>query len=366
MANLNPRPPLTDEERHLLTDPAALAAATAKAPVVLADRTVDNLEIRGQSFSKVKWSGVDFRNARIAATRFGQAELDQVSFDACSFEDVAFEQTRLRRCNLQSADIRRLHFSCVSASELVMSACICKQVVIQDSEFQSFEDRASVFANPELRRVRWLAPQWRGTRFEHAQVDDVSMVGGVLGGVTFTEGRGRGLLVQDALVDVLDFVLGTWVALTFGRIHGRSLRLTEVDTTALSLLDCGELVGVAIAGGKVAGLAIDRCPTLGLVSFGKVAIRGLGVSDSFIDGAYWQGCTVTDDSNIERSCLAGLTLTQSQIRALAIRDTQFTVGLRLEGAHVEGLKLERISYAPDLELRTDGLRYGPGERFPTR
>ena len=64
--------------------------------------------------------------------------------------------------------------------------------------------------------------------------------------------------------------------------------------------------------------------------------------------------------------MAGLTLTRSQIHDLAIRDTQFTVALRLEGAHIEGLKLERISYAPDLDLRTDGLSYGPGARFPTR
>ena len=76
--------------------------------------------------------------------------------------------------------------------------------------------------------------------------------------------------------------------------------------------------------------------------------------------------TITDSNSIERSCLAGLTLTQSKIHQLVIRDTQFTVGLRLEGAHFEGLVLERISYAPDLDLRTDGLSYGPGARFPTR
>jgi hypothetical protein len=174
------------------------------------------------------------------------------------------------------------------------------------------------------------------------------------------------LLVQDTLVDGLDFVLGSWTALTFDGIRGRSLRLTEVGVTGLSLLACGELVGVAIAGGSVTGLAIDRCPTLGLVSFGQVPIQGLMVSESFIDGAYWQGCSITNDGSIERSCLAGLTLTRSQIHDLAIRDTRFTVGLRLQGAHVERLELERISYAPDLDLRTDGLTYGPGARFPTR
>jgi uncharacterized protein YjbI with pentapeptide repeats len=365
-ASDSPRPLLTDDERRLLTDPAAFAEAAAKGPVILNDRTVEGLEIRDMVFAAVTWTGVDFRTAKFSATSFAGAELREVTFTYCNFNDVAFENSRLDQCAFDFTELKQVRISDSIAAKLALSACTCKDVVFERSEFDSATDRGSTFARGRWSEVRWKAPEWRATRFDKVQMDDITIAGGTLAGVTFTDARGRGLLVQGTLLDGLDFVLGTWTALTFDGIRGRTLRLTEVGVTGLSLLACGELVGVAIAGGNVTGLAIDRCPTLGLVSFGQVPIRGLMVSDSFIDGAYWQGCTITDDSSIERSALAGLTLTQSKIHDLAIRDTQFTVGLRLEGAHFEGLKLDRISYAPDLDLRTDGLSYGPGAHFPTR
>jgi uncharacterized protein YjbI with pentapeptide repeats len=361
-----PRPQLTDDERRLLTDPAAFAEAAAKGPVIVNDRSVEGLEICDMVFDAVQWIGVDFRMAKFSATRFSGAGLREVTFTYCNLDNVAFENCSLDQCTFDFTELGRVRMSDSKTMTLVMSGCTCKDVVFERSEFESMTDRLSTFTRARWSDVRWKAPEFRGTRFDKIQVEDTLITGGTLVGVTFTDAQGRSLIVQGTLVDGLDFVLGTWTALTFDGIRGRTLRLTEVGVTGLSLLACGELVGVAIAGGNVTGLAIDRCPTLGLVSFGQVPIRGLMVSDSFVDGAYWQGCTITDDSSIERSCLAGLTLTRSQIHDLAIRDTQFTVGLRLEGAHFEGLKLDRISYAPDLDLRTDGLTYGPGARFPTR
>jgi uncharacterized protein YjbI with pentapeptide repeats len=361
-----PRPQLTDDERRLLTDPAAFAEAAAKGPVILNDRTVEGLEIRDMVFDAVQWIGVDFRMAKFSGTRFTGTELREVTFTHCNLDHVALENSRLDQCTLESVQLNHLRISDSHAVKLALSGCTCKDVVFERCAFESATDRGSTFTRGRWSEVRCTTPEFRGTRFDKVQVDDVAIAGGTLAGVTFTAAAGRSLFVQGTLVDGLDFVLGSWTALTFDGIHGRTLRLTEVGVTALSLLACGELVGVAIAGGSVTGLAIDRCPTLGLVSFGQVPIRGLMVSDSFIDGAYWQGCAITDDSSIERSCLAGLTLTHSQILDLTLRDTQFTVGLRLEGAHVEGLKLERISYAPNLDLRTDGLTYGPGARFPPR
>jgi uncharacterized protein YjbI with pentapeptide repeats len=360
------RPQLTDDERRLLTDPVAFAEAAAKGPVIVNDRTVEGLEIRDMVFAAVQWIGVDFRMAKLSATRFAGAELREVTFTHCNLDHVAFETSRLDQCSFDSDQLSHLRIADSHAVKLALSGCTCKDVIFERCAFESATDRGSTFTRGRWSEVQWKAPELRGTRFDKVQVEDVTIAGGTLAGVTFTDARGRGLLVQGTLVDGLDFVLGTWTALTFDGIRGRALRLTEVGATALSLLACGELVGVAIAGGSVAGLAIDRCPTLGLVSFGQVPIQSLMVSDSFIDGAYWQGCTITDSNSIERSCLAGLTLTQSKIHHLVIRDTQFTVGLRLEGAHFEGLVLERISYAPDLDLRTDGLSYGPGARFPTR
>jgi uncharacterized protein YjbI with pentapeptide repeats len=343
-----------------------LAQAAAKGPVIVNDRSVEGLEIRDMVFAAVQWIGVDFRMAKLSATRFTGAALREVTFSYCNLDNVAFESCRLDQCTFDFAELGRVRLSDSKAVTLVLSGCTGKDVVFERSEFESATDRASTFTRARWSDVRWKAPEFRGTRFDKLEVEDTLITGGTLAGVTFTAAQGRGLILQGTLVDGLDFVLGAWTALTFDGIRGRALRLTEVGVTGLSLLACGELVGVAIAGGSVTGLAIDRCPTLGLVSFGQVPIRGLMVSDSFIDGAYWQGCTISDDSSIERSCLAGWTLTRSRILDLTLRDTQFTVGLRLEGAHVEGLKLERISYAPGLDLRTDGLSYGPGARFPTR
>jgi uncharacterized protein YjbI with pentapeptide repeats len=365
-ASDTPRPLLTNDERRLLTDSVAFAEAAAKGPVILNDRTVEGVEIRDMVFSAIRWTGVDFRRTTFSAISFASAELREVTFTNCNLDNVTVENSRLDQCTFDFAEIKRMRISDSTTAKLALSACTCKDMVFERSEFESAVDRASTFTRARFSDMRWKTPEWRGTHFDKVHVENATIAGGMLAGVTFTDALGRSLLVQGTLVDGLDFVLGSWTALTFEGIRGRTLRLTEVGVTGLSLLACGELVGVAIAGGNVAGLAIDRCPTLGLVSFGQVPIQSLMVSDSFIDGAYWQGCTITDDNSIERSCLAGLTLTRSKIAQLAIRDTQFTVALRLEGAHIEGLKLERISYAPDLDLRTDGLSYGPGARFPTR
>ncbi len=368
MAPPNPsaRPPLTDEEQRLLIDPVFLAEASKKGPIVFQDRSVQGLEIRDQGFHGVRFAGVDFHNTRLSATAFARAALHEVTFTACTFDDVGFERSRLERCGFDFCQMGRVRIVDSSAAELNLQGCTWKDSLFERAEFQSLVDRGGSFLRSQFGNLRLLTPELRGTRFDHAQIEDVAVVGGTLAGVTFTAARGRGMLVQSALVDGLDFVLGTWVALTFDQIHGRALRLTEVSSTGLSLLGCGELVGVAVAGGKVAGLAIDRCPTLGLVSFGHANIDNLMVSDSFIDGAFWQGCTIADNNSIERSCLAGLDLGRSSVDGLAIRDTQLTTVLGLQEARVQGLVLERVSYAPDLVVRADGLSYGPGARFPTR
>jgi uncharacterized protein YjbI with pentapeptide repeats len=366
MAPDNSRPPLTDQERRLLTDPAAFAEAAARGPVILNDRSVDGLEINAMAFAAVTWTGVDFQGTKLRATVFTNAELREVTLTGCTFDDVAFERCRLDQCAFDFAECTGLRISDSNALKVSLSACTCKNTVFERSQFQSATDRASTFARTRWSDVCWSAPEMRGTRFDQAQIEDSTIVGGTLAGVTFTDGKGRSLLVQGTLVDGVDFVLGTWVALTFDQIRGRSLRLTEVSATALSLLACGELVGVAIAGGSVTGLAIDRCPTLGLVGFSQVQMRGLMVSDAVIDGASWQRCSITDDSSIERTSLAGLDLGQSILDGVAIRDCEFTIALGLAGANIHGLVLERVRYAPGLDLRADGANYGPGARFPTR
>jgi uncharacterized protein YjbI with pentapeptide repeats len=247
---------------------------------------------------------------------------------------------------------------------LSFSVCECANTSFTNSEFRGFTDRISAFAQAHWANLRLVDPRLRGTHFRGAQVEDTTITGGVLSEVTFSDVRGRGLLLQATLVDGLDFVLGIWVALTFEGIRGRSLRLTEVHATGVSLLGCGELVGVAIAGGAVTGLAVDRCPTLGLVSLAKLPIKDLSVSRSSIDGAAWHDCTITDESSFTDAKFAGLNLSGSTLDSVVIRDTEFAVWLGLESTRISGLVLDRIRYVPGLEIRADGVDYGPGARFP--
>jgi uncharacterized protein YjbI with pentapeptide repeats len=360
-----PRPPLTDEERRLLIDPAYFAVAAAQGPIVLKDRSVENLEIHAHIFSSVRWTGVDFQSTKFSATIFAAAELSEVTFSSCRFADVVFEHSRLDQCAFELAELERVRLVDSATNKLAFTGCVWKDAVFERCQFESATDLSSTFVHTRLHELHWNACAWHGTRFDHAQVGNVTMTGGSFAGVTFTDAQGSSFLVQSTLVDGLDFVLGTWVALTFDQIHGRSLRLTEVAATGFSLLGCGELVGVAVAGGSVTGLAIDRCPALGLVGLAYTDIRGFTVTDSLIDGAFWQRCSLADDSSIERTVLAGLNLGQSTLDGVTIRDTEFTVALALDMARIQGLSLENIRYAPDLELRSDGVIYGPGARFPT-
>jgi uncharacterized protein YjbI with pentapeptide repeats len=362
----SPRPPLTEHEQRLLTDPRYFAEVAAKGPVVLQDRSVAELDIREQRLAGLSLVGVDFEGTSFAATTFAQADLRDVTFTTCTFDDVRFEGSQLGHCGLDFGQLDRVRVADCTLVELTLQGCTWKDSVIERSQFSSLVDRGGNFVRSQLRAVRLAASELHGTRFDRTEVEDLTVAGGTVAGVTFSGAKGRGLLIQSALVDGLDFVLGTWVAVTFDQIRGRALRLTEVQATSVSLLGCGELVGVAVAGGGVAGLAIDRCPTLGLVAFSQVRIGSLLISDSFIDGAFWQRCTITDDSSIERTQLAGLDLSHGTVDGLTIRDSEFTVALGLEGASIQRLLLDRITYAPDLELRSDGISYGPGARFPTR
>jgi uncharacterized protein YjbI with pentapeptide repeats len=361
-----PRPPLADEERRLLTDPAYFAQAAARGPVVLRDRNVQGLDIHGQRFVGIRLAGVDFQDTNIAASTFAQADVEDVTFTTCTFDDVDFEGSQLKGCLFSLSQLARVRIVDSHLYDLALQDCTWKDSVFERSELSSPRTLGGSFVRSRFSALRWVMPELRGTCFDRAKVEELTVTGGTLGGVTFTGSQGRGLLVQGTLIDGLDFVLGTWTALTFDQIRGRALRLTCVDATGVSLLGCGELVGLAVAGGRVAGLAIDRCPTLGLVALGQVTIGNLMVSDSFIDGAFWQRCTLAADGSIERSRLAGLDLAHSTVDGLTISDTEFTVALGLQDASIRGLLLDRIAYAPDLELRADGVSYGPGARFPTR
>ncbi len=360
-----PRPPLTSEEQRLLTDPAYFAQAATHGPVVLQDRSVRGLDIRGQRFAGIRLVGVDFQDTNIATSTFAQADLESVTFAACTFDDVGLEGSELDGCVFSLCQLARVRIADSRLHELTLQDCTWKDAVFERSRLSALRTLGGSFVRSRFSTLHWAMPELRGTCFDRAEVEDLTVTGGTLGGVTFTGSRGRGLLVQGTLVDGLDFVLGTWAALTFDQIRGRALRLTCVDATGVSLLGCGELVGVALAGGQVAGLAIDRCPTLGLLALSQVTIGDLMVSDSFIDGAFWQRCTLAADSSIERTRLAGLDLAYSTVDGLAISDTEFTVALGLQEARIRGLLLDRIAYAPDLELRADGVSYGPGARFPT-
>lgn len=360
-----PRPPLTSEEQRLLTDPAYFAQAATHSPVVIRDRSVQGLDIRGQRFVGIRLACVDFQDTSIADSTFAQADLEDVTFATCAFDDVGLEGSQLTGCLFSLAQLARVRIVDSRLCGLTLQDCTWKDSVLERSLLSSLRTLGGSFVRSRFSALRWLMPELRGTRFDRAKVEELIVIGGTLGGVTFTGSQGRGLLVQGTLVDGLDFVLGTWAALTFDQIRGRALRLTCVDATGVSLLGCGELVGVAVAGGRVEGLAIDRCPTLGLVALGQVTIGSLMISDSFIDGAFWQRCTLAADSSIARARLAGLDLAHSTVDGLAISDTEFTVALGLQDASIQGLQLDRIAYAPDLELRADGVSYGPGARFPT-
>jgi uncharacterized protein YjbI with pentapeptide repeats len=359
-----PRPPLTDQESLWLTDKAAFAKAAALGPVVLRDRTVEELEISDQVFTAITWEGVDFVETRFKATTFADSHLRDIVFAGCRFEDVAWSRCRFERCELESAELQEVRVADCTGEGLAFSCCECTKVDFTNDEFRSFTDHIGNYNQVHWQNLRLVDPSLSGTRFIEAQVEETTMVGGTLADVTFSDGQGRGLLLQATFVDGLDFVLGSWVALTCDGIRGRSLRLTDVQTTGLSLLGCDAFVGVAIAGGAVTGLAIDRCPMLGLLSLAKVQIRGLLVSLSFIDGAAWHDSTISDDSSISESKLAGLNLGGSTLDGVAIRDTEFTVWLGLERTRMSGLVLDRIRYAPGLDVRADGVDYGPGARFP--
>jgi uncharacterized protein YjbI with pentapeptide repeats len=359
-----PRPPLTDEERLWLTDKEALAKAAALGPVVLRDRTVEELEITGQSFAAVTWDGVDFLATRFTGTTIAEAHLRDVTFAGCKLEDVGWSRCRFDKCELESVDLDRVRVTDSTGDGLAFSCCECVETSFVNCEFRAFTDDSGAFTRARWQQLRLVEPSLRGTRFREAQVEDVAITGGTLSGVAFSNGQGRGLLLQGTLVDGLDFTFGTWAALTCDGIRGRTLRLTDVQATGVSLLGCGPLVAVAIAGGAVAGLAVDRCPMLGLFSLAKLQVRALEVSQSFIDGAAWHDCTFADDSRITQAKLAGLNLSGSTLDGVVIRDTEFAVWLGLEATRISGLVLDRIRYTPGLDLRADGVDYGPGARFP--
>ena len=359
-----PRPSLTDQERLWLTDKAAFAKAAALGPVVLRDRTVEELEITDQNFVAITWEGVDFVQSRFTRTTIVNSQLREVTFANCRFEDVAWSRCRFECCELESAELQEVRVADCTGEGLAFSCCECTKVDFTNDEFRGFTDHIGNYNQVHWQNLRLVDPSLSGTRFLEAQVEDTTIVGGTLADVTFSDSQGRGLLLQATFVDGLDFVLGSWVALTCDGLRGRSLRLTDVQATGLSLLGCDAFVGVAIAGGSVTGLAVDRCPMLGLLSLAKVQIRGLLVTLSFIDGAAWHDSTITDDSSFTDAKFAGLNLSGSTLDSVVIRNTEFAVWLGLESTRMSGLVLDRIRYAPGLEVRADGVDYGPGARFP--
>lgn len=359
-----PRPPLTDEERLWLTDKAAFAQAAARGPLVLHDRTVEDLEITDQAFAGVTWDGVDFLQTRFDRTTFVASHLRDVVFADCRFEDVTWSRCRFDHCELESAELEAVRMADCKAEGLAFSCCEGTNTELINDEFRAFTDHIGNYNQARWQNLRLVEPSLQGSRFTEARVEDTTIVGGTLEDVTFSDSQGRGLLLHATFVDGLDFVLGTWVAITCDGISGRSLRVTDVEATGLSLLGCDAFVGLAIAGGAVTGLAVDRCPMLGLLSLAKVDIRSMLISRSFIDGAAWHDCTIGDDSSISEAKLAGLNLGGSTLDAVALRDTELAVWLGLEGTRIQGLVLERLRYTPGLEMRADGVDYGPGARFP--
>jgi uncharacterized protein YjbI with pentapeptide repeats len=359
-----PRPPLTDEERLWLTDHSAFAEAASRGPLVLSDRTIEELEITDQAFVAVTWDSVDFVHSQFLRTTIVDSQFRDVTFVNCRFEDVAWARCRFDRCELESAELERVRLVDCTADRLALVRCECAHTELTNDEFRAFSDELGNYSQAQWTNLRLVEPSLTGSRFLEARVEDLTIVGGTLADVTFSDSQGRALLLQGTFVDGLDFVFGTWVALTCDGVTGRSLRLTDVHTTGLSVLGSDGFTGVAIAGGSVIGLAVDRSPLLGLFSLAKVDIHGLVVSRSFIDGAAWHDCTIGDDSSISETTLAGLNLGGSRLDGVGIRDTEFTVWLGLENARIQGLVLERIRYAAGLDLRTNGVDYGPGAKFP--
>jgi uncharacterized protein YjbI with pentapeptide repeats len=93
--------PLTDEERRVLTDPAALG----EKPLQLTDRLVADLQIPAITFQHARIRDVDFQGVEIRGAQFRDTHLEGVSFKECEIATTTFAGGTFSRCSFEDVQL---------------------------------------------------------------------------------------------------------------------------------------------------------------------------------------------------------------------------------------------------------------------
>jgi uncharacterized protein YjbI with pentapeptide repeats len=358
------RPPLTTDERAALTSLAELERVTGGQPLRLTNRSVRQVEIPALVFDRIELRDVDFETVRIREARFQEARLDNVSFSACELLGVLFEGGTLSACRFAESHLDKTRFLSCTGAEWQSEVCRFDELGIERSTIEGWTDFHGAFEDAAVVHSQISSLDWKVTRFTRPRWEGLTIAGGKLESVLFENGTGSGVVVRDVSLDGLEVLLGDYAGLTFEAVTGRTLRLTDVQCRGLGLVGCSELSGISAAGLTCAGLIIDRCQPLALLTIGHSEIEALSIADSQIEGIILRGSRIFGESTVTGSELDGFDFATSTLDGATFKDTSIRTLLRMVEAQVRGLKLEGIRYSPDLEVESTGATFSDGDMFP--
>ncbi len=350
---------LDKSDKDLLKDIQAFNRAYANKGWHIRDKVVtedlSHIVLVHSSMTSVQLLNVNWRSANVVETEFTNVEFEQSQFTEARFQGVVFKDCRFILCSLAKAtltDCRIINCTCeeLNARDAVFESCL----------FQSSVDTGGIYGSASLHNCRYEQCKLENNSFYSTKLNAVSLVQTALKATIFASIQGTGLSFESAVLHNCSFEGDGYGHLTFQGGNTRGVTFKSFNSQSLTLQNCTKIERLSVWESVWIGAVILDCPDISELTINQSNLKNFTLARNQIAYFEMEETSVSGDSHITDCAISGLNLERSTLIGLKMTNCTLANYLMANGATLDAVRLERLVYAPRLEISTDSVKYRNG------
>jgi uncharacterized protein YjbI with pentapeptide repeats len=310
--------------------------------ILLSRSSVRSSRLLHVGLDRARVTDTQFTDVEFQQAKFTNAVLDGVVFTNCKFLMASFQNSRLTNCRFVNCESNDLN---------------AQKATVTNSRFDSFNDTSGVYDAAVLTACEFEGCHLNNSSFFGSTLNQVSVRKSIVQYVVYSEIRGSDLLFEeDTLEDCglgesrfgsVTIRGGQNKGVTFKAFRGGTMRIEKcVNSDRLTFLES-----------RWDDAGIVDCVMLSELIINQSIMTNLVIERNQMSYFEMKTTTVSGKSRIADCTIDGMGLDDSRLTGLEIANCRISRYLTLNGATADAVVLNRITYAPDLRFRAEGVKY---------
>ena len=343
-------------DKELLKDIQAFNRNYSATGWHLADKVVtedlSRIALFRSSMMSVQFLHVDWKSAMLTDCEFTNVEFQQAQFTGAKLWRVVFKDCKFVLCSFAKATLTDCSFINCTAEELN-----ARDAEFEGCVFEGFEDDSGVYGSAALRNCRFERGRMDNSSFYSTKFNAVSVKQSTIENAIFADIQGTDLSFEDATIQDCSFEGSRFGSVTFERGQSQGVTFKEFNAEKIGIRNCAKIEALTVRDSTFAAAEILDCPSVSELTINKSQMKDLTMERNQIAYFEMEETEVSGDSRIVDCPIAGLNLQKSTLLGMTMANCAVAMYLIADGATLNGVAMDGMTYAPGLQLRTRGVNY---------